>query len=224
MKRKYGAIPTALTTFAWITTTMTGADAFLHHPTSSSGLHIPGPRKSPSLQHRHRSQRSKSSNKSSIGSKEHSSQSKTMHFSSLLEDIETVESHTTVLLDEDTQRPLRQQMVYVDEYNCIGCTACALIADQTFFMESENGRARVFQQWGDDDDTIKEAITTCPVDCIHYVPYEELQSLEIERRDQVINFKERLVGGAGSGSGQENEMQFLSLQRLRRLSHVSHGL
>jgi len=31
------------------------------------------------------------------------------------------------------------------------------------------------------------------VDCIHYVPYEELVRLEVERRDQNINFKARLV-------------------------------
>ena len=69
-------------------------------------------------------------------------------------------------------------MVYVDEVTCIGCTNCAMIAQSTFFMEPEHGRARVFEQWGDDDETIQVAIETCPVDCIHYVPYEELKSLE----------------------------------------------
>lgn len=60
-------------------------------------------------------------------------------------------------------------------------------------MEAEQGRARVFQQWGDDDETIQIAIETCPVDCIHYIPFDELISLEVERRDQNINFKARLV-------------------------------
>ena len=70
-------------------------------------------------------------------------------------------------------------------------------------MEQDKGRARVFQQWGDDDETIQVAIETCPVDCIHYVPYEELVSLEIERRDQNINNKARLVnqGEYGGGAG-----------------------
>ena len=45
----------------------------------------------------------------------------------------------------------------------------------------------------DDDETIEVAIQTCPVDCIHYVPYDELKRLEIERRKQNINFKARLV-------------------------------
>lgn len=79
-------------------------------------------------------------------------------------DLETVESHTTVDLDEETKEPVRSQMVYVDEHSCIGCTNCAMIAQSTFFMHSEHGRARVFQQWGDDEETIQIAIETCPVD------------------------------------------------------------
>ena len=108
-------------------------------------------------------------------------------------DLETVESHTRVAKDPDTDQPIRSQMVYVDEVTCIGCTNCAMVAQSTFFMHSEHGRARVFQQWGDDDETIQIAIETCPVDCIHYVPYEELVELEKERRGQNINFKARLV-------------------------------
>ena len=117
-------------------------------------------------------------------------------------DLETVESHTTVPTDEETGEIARTQMVYVDEHTCIGCTNCACIAQSTFFMESEHGRARVFQQWGDDDETIQVAIETCPVDCIHYVPYEELVKLEVERRDQNINFKARLVSQGEYGGGQ----------------------
>ena len=114
-------------------------------------------------------------------------------------DLKTVESHAKVDIDEETGEPVRSQMVYVDEHTCIGCTNCAMIAPSTFFMEDWLGRARVFQQWGDDDETIKVAIETCPVDCIHYVPYEELVSLEVRRRDQNINFKAGLVNKAGDG-------------------------
>lgn len=60
-------------------------------------------------------------------------------------------------------------------------------------MEEEMGRARVFEQWGDNDETIQIAIETCPVDCIHYVPYEELKRLEVLRRKQSINFKGECV-------------------------------
>ena len=74
-----------------------------------------------------------------------------------------------------------------------------MIAQSTFFMDQEHGRARVFSQWGDDDETIEIAIQTCPVDCIHYVPYDELVRLEVERRDQNINSKARLVSQAEYG-------------------------
>lgn len=115
-------------------------------------------------------------------------------------DMETVESHSQVEWDDEADEPVRSQHVYVDEVTCIGCTNCAMIAGSTFFMESEHGRARVFQQWGDDDETIAVAIQTCPVDCIHYVPYDELKRLEIERRNQNINFKARLVNQGEAGS------------------------
>jgi ferredoxin len=115
------------------------------------------------------------------------------------EDWKKVESHAKVEKDAETGEPFRQQMVYVDEHTCIGCTNCACIASSTFFMDDEHGRARVFNQWGDDDETIAIAIETCPVDCIHYVPYEELVRLEVERRDQNINFKARLVSQAEYG-------------------------
>ena len=129
-------------------------------------------------------------------------------------DLETVESHTTVPKDEETGEIARTQMVYVDEHACIGCTNCACIAQSTFFMESEHGRARVFQQWGDDDETIQIAIETCPVDCIHYVPYEELERLEIERRDQNINFKARLVNQGEYGGGHGGAKAFTAPQEI----------
>ena len=121
-------------------------------------------------------------------------------------DLTTVESHTQVEKDSETLEPTRLQMVYVDEHTCIGCTNCAMIAQSTFFMHPEHGRARVFQQWGDTDETIQIAIETCPVDCIHYVPYDELVSLEVDRRGQNINFKARLVSQAENG----NTMSHLS--------------
>jgi ferredoxin len=114
-------------------------------------------------------------------------------------DWKKVESHTKVEVDEDTGDPVRQQMVYVDEHTCIGCTNCAMIAQSTFFMDDEHGRARVFNQWGDDDETIQIAIETCPVDCIHYIPYDELKRLEVDRRGQNINAKARLVSQADGG-------------------------
>ena len=135
-------------------------------------------------------------------------------------DLETVESHTRVEWDDELNEPVRSQMVYVDEHTCVGCTNCAMIAQSTFFMEAEHGRARVFQQWGDDDETIQVAIETCPVDCIHYVPYDELKQLEIGRRDQNINFKARLVNqgeyqaSAGNTARYGGSKQFTEAQTI----------
>ena len=49
-------------------------------------------------------------------------------------------------------------------------------------------------------ETIQVAIETCPVDCIHYVPFDELVALEKDRRNQNINFKARLVSQAENGN------------------------
>lgn len=81
---------------------------------------------------------------------------------------------------------LRQKGVYVDEMTCIGCKHCAHVARNTFYIEPDYGRSRVFQQDGDSEQLIQEAIDTCPVDCIHWVDYTELKALEKERQYQVI--------------------------------------
>mmetsp|Transcript_7609 Transcript_7609/g.11926 ORF Transcript_7609/g.11926 Transcript_7609/m.11926 type:complete len:287 (+) Transcript_7609:74-934(+) len=57
-------------------------------------------------------------------------------------DPQNAESHDRVQIDEVTKEPVRSQMVYVDEHACIGCTNCAMVAQSTFFMEEEKGRAR----------------------------------------------------------------------------------
>ncbi|VXD16364.1 Ferredoxin [Planktothrix serta PCC 8927] len=81
---------------------------------------------------------------------------------------------------------LRQKGVYVDELTCIGCKHCSHVARNTFFIQEDYGRARVFRQDGDTSALIQEAIDTCPVNCIHWVNYTELKRLEAERQDQVI--------------------------------------
>ena len=72
---------------------------------------------------------------------------------------------------------LREKAVWVDERKCIGCTYCSSVATNTFAMEPEQGRARAFRQDGDSDELIQEAIDTCPVDCIEWVPFEDLKKL-----------------------------------------------
>lgn len=68
--------------------------------------------------------------------------------------------------------------VFVSETECIGCRQCTVAASKTFFMEEEHGRARVGTQWADDEETIQEAVESCPVDCIYYVQRSQLALLE----------------------------------------------
>jgi ferredoxin len=79
------------------------------------------------------------------------------------------------------------RIVYVDESNCIGCTNCATIARNTFYMNDEHGRARAFRQGADSEEIIDEAVSTCPVDCIWYVSWDDLVILEEERKYLKIN-------------------------------------
>jgi len=72
---------------------------------------------------------------------------------------------------------LREKAVWVDESVCIGCRYCAHVATNTFMIESSMGRSRAIRQDGDKTALIQEAIDTCPVDCIHWVRFEELEKL-----------------------------------------------
>jgi ferredoxin len=69
---------------------------------------------------------------------------------------------------------LRQEAIWVDEGVCIGCRYCAHVACNTFLVEPHRGRSRVIRQDGDSLERVQEAIDTCPVDCIHWVPFEQL--------------------------------------------------
>ena len=75
---------------------------------------------------------------------------------------------------------LREQAVWVDESTCIGCRYCAHVATNTFVMEPDLGRSRAIRQDGDSTDRIQEAIDTCPVDCIHWVSFESLDTLKTD--------------------------------------------
>ena len=81
---------------------------------------------------------------------------------------------------------LRQKAVWVDEAVCIGCRYCANVATNTFVVEPDWGRSRAIRQDGDTTELIQEAIDTCPVDCIHWVAYEQLPGLQQQLADQEI--------------------------------------
>ena len=49
---------------------------------------------------------------------------------------------------------LRETVVWVDEFDCIGCRYCAHVASNTFVMVPEIGRCRAVRQDGDALDRI----------------------------------------------------------------------
>ncbi len=73
---------------------------------------------------------------------------------------------------------LREKAVWVDESNCIGCQYCVHVASNTFIVDEDLGRARVVRQNGDTLETVQEAMDTCPVDCMHWVDFEDLEKLD----------------------------------------------
>jgi len=73
---------------------------------------------------------------------------------------------------------LREKAVWVDESACIGCQYCVHVATNTFFVDEDYGRARVIRQNGDNLEVVQEAMDTCPVDCMHWVDFEDLDRLD----------------------------------------------
>ena len=73
---------------------------------------------------------------------------------------------------------LTEKAIWVDESKCIGCRYCAHVATNTFIIDEDYGRSRAIRQDGDNLETLEEAIDTCPVDCIHWVKFENLKDLE----------------------------------------------
>ncbi len=53
----------------------------------------------------------------------------------------------------------------VNQETCIGCGTCIALAGKTFKF-NESGKAEVLNPEGDDKDTIKSAIDSCPVQAI----------------------------------------------------------
>ena len=75
---------------------------------------------------------------------------------------------------------LVEKAVWVDEAKCIGCKYCVHVASNTFTVDEFHGRSRAIRQDGVTFDVIQEAIDTCPVDCIHWVKFEELDELKLK--------------------------------------------
>lgn len=54
----------------------------------------------------------------------------------------------------------------VDQNLCIGCGNCVPLAPKTFDLDSNSGKAKVINQNGDPQETIKNAIDGCPTQAI----------------------------------------------------------
>jgi ferredoxin len=55
-------------------------------------------------------------------------------------------------------------MIKIEPEKCIGCGTCVALADKTFVMEGD--KAIVKKEVGDDEETIKMAIDSCPTQAI----------------------------------------------------------
>lgn len=80
----------------------------------------------------------------------------------------------------------QHKFVFVDEWSCIACRNCCDTASKSFCIDADAGRARVFTQWGDTEDSLHWAVKSCPVDCIHWVSRDELQALEYVTRVEMF--------------------------------------
>jgi ferredoxin len=58
--------------------------------------------------------------------------------------------------------------VYIDEEECIGCGSCEEICPEVFKLNEDTDKAEVIKPEGGPEDLIEEAMTTCPVECIHW--------------------------------------------------------
>jgi len=106
------------------------------------------------------------------------------------------------MMEKDDLKVQAEQInkaVFVDEITCIGCMMCTHCAPEVFEVEQESGRARVCGQWLNDEDEIQDAIDSCPVDCIHWVPKEQLAPLEYTQ--QIICTERVNVGMMLAGQG-----------------------
>ena len=78
------------------------------------------------------------------------------------------ELDSSELLRRDEEAGIRPQdvddaeLLWVDEFSCIGCTWCADVARQTFKMTEPYGTAKVIQQGGDNADVVQVGATTLP--------------------------------------------------------------
>lgn len=110
-----------------------------------------------------------------------------------------------------------KDLAFVDEFSCIGCKSCANVAPDVFGIEEDFGRARVYNQCGNQQ-RVQEAIDSCPVDCIHWTSAAQLSLLEDEmRRVERVNVAFML---SGMGSSAVDVFRLASSRWEKRQSKV----
>jgi ferredoxin len=65
-------------------------------------------------------------------------------------------------------RFVMEKKVVIETDECIGCESCAELCPEIFEFDEEEEKAHVKLPEGSDEDCIEEAISTCPVECIHW--------------------------------------------------------
>ena len=105
-------------------------------------------------------------------------------------------SHELVEFAYDGKTPKRirdGQFVFIDEETCIGCTQCAQISPSSFKMIDDTGRARTYSQSNTID--VENAVMACPVNCMHFMSFDELKEMELARDDGDGRDDHRHFGG-----------------------------
>ena len=60
------------------------------------------------------------------------------------------------------------KILVVDKNKCIGCGTCTVLAPKTFKLGNDN-KAEVINPPADEEEKIKEAIDSCPVEAIKVI-------------------------------------------------------
>ncbi len=55
---------------------------------------------------------------------------------------------------------------HIDSSKCIGCGTCPALAPKSFKMNDETNKAEVINPPGDDENTVKMAVDSCPTAAI----------------------------------------------------------
>eukprot|EP00929_Paragymnodinium_shiwhaense_P103280 TRINITY_DN6666_c0_g1_i4.p1 TRINITY_DN6666_c0_g1~~TRINITY_DN6666_c0_g1_i4.p1 ORF type:complete len:424 (+),score=87.80 TRINITY_DN6666_c0_g1_i4:169-1440(+) len=120
----------------------------------------------------------------------------------------------------------RRQFVFVDEFKCICCRNCCDIAPKTFCIDFDTSRARVYAQWGNNEEYLEYAVMSCPVDCISWVSRPELQALEYVTRKAVYDVGGQMpcpmMARQGNMGGQDVPNVFVEASELRQRVEEEH--